>query len=512
MPKKKAGMLEIAQLTGEPSLDLALDTMARGKQAFVFVSTKRSAEATAEKLAARLPEQPALVELSRHALRVLPSPTKQCERLARVLRKGVAFHHAGLAHHQREIVERSFRSGLIKIIACTPTLAFGVDLPAFRAIIRELKRFSGYGAEWIPVLEFLQMAGRAGRPRYDAWGEAIAIAGTKAELAMIKERYILGSPEALSSKLAAEPVLRHYVLALIATELVTIERELHELFGKTFWAAQFGDMVELSRIVIKVLYQLQRFGFVTDMSAVEGEFVPASELLSAKRVQLQATKLGRRVSELYIDPLTAHNLLGCLKRAGADTTPFAWLQAIAAQLELRPLLRVTRAELEDVQARLEQEADSILLTAPSEFDPEYDDWLAAAKTALFLEAWINETSEATLLERFRIRPGEIAAKVENADWLLYACTEFARLLSMRERYRELAALRLRVAHGVREELLPLVRLPGIGRVRARRLFRAGIRSPREMRSAPLEQLAALIGPRTAAKLKQELQQKRPQTP
>src|SRR3989338_10123214 len=168
MPVKK-----IPSETGNAALDLALDTIKIGKQALVFANTKRSAEKTAEDIAKKVKtDNKKLIELSESVLKALSRPTKQCERLSNCIKKGIAFHHAGLVAKQRELIEDNFRNGLVKIICSTPTLAYGVDLPAFRSIIKDLRRYGARGLTFIPVLEFLQMSGRAGRPNFDNEGQA----------------------------------------------------------------------------------------------------------------------------------------------------------------------------------------------------------------------------------------------------------------------------------------------------------------------------------------------------
>ncbi|PIU72277.1 extensin, partial [Candidatus Woesearchaeota archaeon CG06_land_8_20_14_3_00_33_13] len=183
--------IEISRPTDSHAINLAIDTIKRDKQAIVFVNTKSSAEKTAEDISKQIKKQDKeLDELSEQVLKALSRPTKQCERLSRCVKKGIAFHHAGLVAKQREIIEDSFRHGIIKIICSTPTLALGVDLPAFRVIIKDLKRYGGpYGMAWIPVLEYLQQSGRAGRPKFDTYGESIAIASTEKEKDAIYENY-----------------------------------------------------------------------------------------------------------------------------------------------------------------------------------------------------------------------------------------------------------------------------------------------------------------------------------
>lgn len=90
---------------------------------------------------------------------------------------GIAFHHAGLEYAQRRIVEDEFRSRTLKCIVATPTLAAGINLPARRVIVRDTSRFeASKGSVPLPVMEIKQMCGRAGRPGYDPWGEAVLMA------------------------------------------------------------------------------------------------------------------------------------------------------------------------------------------------------------------------------------------------------------------------------------------------------------------------------------------------
>ena len=105
--------------------------------------------------------------------------TKITDDLSNAVTNGAAFHHAGLNRDHRRIVEQAFKAGKIKIISATPTLASGVNLPARAAVIGSYKRWTaGYGMYPISVLEYKQMSGRAGRPQYDDYGEAVLIAKT----------------------------------------------------------------------------------------------------------------------------------------------------------------------------------------------------------------------------------------------------------------------------------------------------------------------------------------------
>lgn len=525
--------------TDDPTINLVLDTLSIKKQAIVFANTKNSAEKTAEDISLRIKQTtPELEKVALEALQVLSTPTKQCKRLAICLKKGIAFHHAGLTYKQRELIEDNFRKGLVKIICATPTLAAGVDLPAYRTIMKDLRRYGQHGLNWIPTLEYLQMAGRAGRPKFDDYGEAIAVAKTQIAKKEITERYIHGEPEEIYSKLAVEPVLRTYILSLIATGFVKTEAEMLTFFGKTFWAFQFKDTEKLSGIIMRMLGLLEEFKFIMsaeiekesnqDESQNESDglldFKSASDIYDRK---YKPTLIGKRVAELYIDPLTANYLIESIKRAGTQTSglpeqgtssksdssrkikvnEFSFLQVISHTLEIRPMLRVRTKEYDIIQEESLKQSDYLLEKEPPMYDPDYDDYLNSIKTAMFFKDWINEMDEEYLLETYTIRPGELRVKIELADWLLYCAEELARMSEEKEVIKEIIKIRLRLKHGAKEELLPLLKLKNIGRKRARKLFHSGIKDIRAIKKASPQDLVQLLGQKVALNIKEQVGQK-----
>lgn len=483
-------------------LELCQETLQKKKQALVFVNAKKSAEKTAEDLAKKLKvKTPELEALAAQIETVLSKPTKQCERLALCLRGGTAFHHAGLHAQQKTLVENAFRSGVLGIIACTPTLAMGLDLPAFRAVITSTKRFGQHGMHFIPVLEYLQMAGRAGRPKFDTVGEAILISSTEAERDELLERYIRGEPEEIYSKLAVEPVLRTYILSLIASRVVSTRTQLLDFFGQTFWAHQFKDMGKLSATIDKMLKLLMDWEFIAGPE--KEEFVSAKDY---GKDAFKATFLGKRVAELYLDPLTAFQFVTALKKAAntKTTKPVSFLHTVCTTLEMRPLLRVGTREFDVVQKKLVEWDQWLLVNEPSAFDPEYEEYLDAVKTAMMFADWIEECDEEYLLETYKVRPGELNAKLDNADWLLYGMIELSNILNVNEIIKELYRVRTRLKYGAKEELLPLLKLEGIGKIRARKMFGAGMKDIGDVRKISLEKLTDVLGKAVAANVKKQV--------
>ncbi|NQU78912.1 hypothetical protein HQ545_04030 [Candidatus Woesearchaeota archaeon] len=497
--------IDIAQKYNNSVVNLALDTMKIGKQALVFVGNKKSAEKCAEDIAAKTPLNLDMEDTAESVIRGMTKPTRQCERLARCVRKGIAFHHSGLTYKQRDIIEDNFREGNVRIICCTPTLAAGVDLPAFRTIIRDLKRYSGAGwggMQYIPVLEYLQMAGRAGRPRFDDYGESVCIAQSENDKEKITKHYIYGKPEEIYSKLAVEPVLRTYLLSLIATDFVHTRKEIIDFFSRTFWAHQYKDMARLEIIIDKMLDLLSRYEFIIMKS--ETGFVSAAEIEESTQ-RIRPTLLGRRVAQLYIDPITAHHLIKCIRRStDKPITTFSLLQMICNTLEMRPLLKVKTKEYEKISSQLTK--FDLLKKEPSIYESDYDDFLNSVKTAFFMLDWVNEKDEEFLYTEYDVRPGDTRMKIDRADWLLYSAEELAKLMSFNDIIKQIIRLRLRIKYGVKEELLALLKLTGIGRVRARKLYNSGVRDIGGVRKADITTLSQLIGRKIAADVKKQVGQ------
>ena len=206
----------------DPLIDLAVDTVEQGGQTLVFATTRPSAMSSAEAISKKLSKhlgkssKAELEELSELIL-TRGEKTKISERLSKAVRGGVAFHHAGLNPVHRKIVEENFKRNIIKVITSTPTLAAGINLPARRVIIRSLYRYSfDFGRNMpIPILEYKQQAGRAGRPKYDTEGEALVVVTSEEKGFEILDNYVLADTENIWSKLGSEPVLRTQILALL---------------------------------------------------------------------------------------------------------------------------------------------------------------------------------------------------------------------------------------------------------------------------------------------------------
>jgi len=471
-------------------------------QSLVFVATRRGAEAQAKRLAPIIDstlssaEREALVEAADALETGADEATSFDHGLAQLLRRGVAFHHAGLTNRHRKLVEAQFRARRLKALVATPTLAAGVNLPARRVIVRDLKRWesSFQSNQPLPILEVHQMLGRAGRPGYDAEGEGVLMAKDVAQAEEAEAVYFRGEPEPVVSRLGAEPALRTHLLALIAVGAVSDREALHSFLDRTLFGAQ-GELWRTQHRLNRVIEFLREEGLITVSGAEPGEFAPASE---AQREGFTATDFGRRVAQLYVDPLTGVTMRRALE-SGVPPNPLGLLHMVARTPDIHSLY-VRKQEMEKYLVRMMNAEDELMLPTPED-QVEMEFYLWDLKTALLLQDWTEEMPEEQMLKRYSTTPGDIRAKVDVAEWLLYAAGELARLLAP-EAVAELEQLRTRITHGVRRELLPLLALPGVGRIRARELFNHGFAAPDAFATATETELARVpgIGPLLAQQL------------
>jgi helicase len=489
---------------------LVRDIVQEGGSSLVFVNSRRNAEAAARRLGQVTARE--LTDGERNDLAELAeeiredSDTETSADLATCVERGSAFHHAGLSSTQRSLVEDAFRDRLLKVISATPTLAAGVNTPARRVIVRDWRRFdpSAGGMAPLDVLEVHQMMGRAGRPGLDPYGEAVLLAKSHDESQELFDRYIWAEPEAVRSKLAAEPALRTHVLATIASGFARTREGLLEFLEATLYASQSTEASRLETVTDSVLDYLERNDFIErerdDGTGTEGgAFTSAADLADSgdRSEDLDATSLGHTVSRLYLDPMSAATIVHGLESADDRPTALGLYQLVSRTPDMYELYLRSGEDETFGELYYEREAE-LLGDAPSEFEEDrFEDWLAALKTGKLLEDWAQEDDEERITERYKIGPGDLRGKVDTAEWLLGAAESLAAEIDS-EWTVAVREARARVEHGVGEELLELVSIRGVGRKRARQLYEVGIEEPADLRSANKSVvLGALKGEKTA---------------
>lgn len=554
------------------------DTIKDDGQLLCFVSTRKSAQSVAKDLAKRMKAK-ATKNNDEKSLKIWKNLADKSRSgtegsqtgdiLADCLAGGVAFHHAGLTSKQRKMIEQSFKRGDLVCISATPTLAAGVNLPARRVLIRDLRRWDGNGSQLLSTMEIQQMMGRAGRPQFDDYGEAWIRCKSVLDADVMSELYFESEPEDIVSKLHLESPMRMHVLSAIATGGKYNRLALGEFFSHTFlatdvpsesladnidgivdWLCDHG-MVERMGLDEKLAATIESnrqqknkdeaeeldqteieedwddtlppwasaasatTGVTIDNSpekeprpkrkgaAVMG-FQSASNIVRSNRFEpvlpeqeamtYRATPFGERVARLYLDPLSGHVLQAGLRKAceiiaGLDDeltlSPYSLLHLISTVPDFMVLWpRVSEGER--LQRRLlsgeshELVSRDLLMQTKLDLDP-----LVYVKCAAAMEAWIDEISNRDIEMKFGVAPGDLRLRIELADWLLYAGREITRydegdneLLEQprKQLIRLLDELRLRISNGCKPDLLELVAIRGVGRIRARRFAKMGVRT------------------------------------
>jgi helicase len=476
------------------AIDIAIDSLDNGGQAIIFAETRKRASSLAVKAVEgvykRLDKatKSKAAEASSQMLKN-GDDTELTRTLSQVVAKGVGFHHAGLGQTSREIVEESFKSGIIKILTATPTLAAGVNLPARRVILASILRYDpDYGRNIpISVLEYKQLCGRAGRPKYDTFGESIIIAESGVNAQEIYDHYVLGNPEALRSQMTNDKSIRVHLLSTIATIPGMKKSEIYELFESTLFAQQYRK----ATVDFKV---------DTALSYLESE-----ELIKSRNGRYIATDFGKRNSLLYIDPVTAVEFRKAIQSIQRHTTDvnndnkytLGFLHLITNSPDFYPKLSLRKKDVDEL-ITIFQEHSSELFYRINEYE--------CSRSLIAVYKWINETSDRVLNDRFGIEPGDMHRIAENSEWLAYSLYEVSKVIKREDLLGSLYKLKIRIKYGIKEELSSLVTLEGIGRIRARALYDAGLTNIGKVTNTSESKLSAIpkIGPTVAKKLKQQL--------
>lgn len=162
--------------------DKCIEQLKEGYQVMVFVHARNATVRTATVLREMAQQKQQLTlfappdssdfgQAQRHISR---SRNKQ---LSELFQYGIAMHHAGMLRSDRTMVERYFGDGLIKVLVCTATLAWGVNLPAHAVIIKGTEIYDSKCGSFVDIgiLDVLQIFGRAGRPQFEQSGLGIII-------------------------------------------------------------------------------------------------------------------------------------------------------------------------------------------------------------------------------------------------------------------------------------------------------------------------------------------------
>lgn len=442
----------------ESSGDVVLETIAStvndGGQCLLFVSSRKKAEELASKIALFLQDR---LEGKGPSLSLEDDPYG--DKINSCLAGRTCFHHAGLSNPVRSGIESFFKTRDLLVLVATPTLAAGVNLPARCVIIRDITRYQNGRSEYLPAREIFQMLGRAGRPKYDTEGYAYLYAASSNSFRKAMDYFSMEIEPTMSGSGSPDQI-RFNTLALVAMGMGNSADEIGNFYRNTLFA--FQNPISNAESIISASIR----------------FLSENGLISDRGGRLIATEFGKATADLYLNPESAIILMDYLKGKHSE------------ELALFNLARcpdmITINANNDDYAMAEYFLDKVGTT-------DYDDSdYSAAKTAMLLKEWISETPMRSICEQFRVGPGDVQSVANSADWLSYSLARLANSFKPEIR-KELDNLNFRIKEGVREEIIPLTLIPGIGRVRARRLYSAGLTSLEMISTAEEAAISKIYG-------------------
>ncbi|WP_336035486.1 DEAD/DEAH box helicase [Halobacterium yunchengense] len=444
------------------ALDLAEPHLREDGQALVFVSSRQDTVQAAKKTRDEIAERD--VPVGSRGDYDFHTATEDLDNatLRKSVLDGVAFHHAGLSTHDKNLVEQWFREGKVRVLFSTSTLAWGVNLPARCVVIRDTKLHDPLeGDVDMSPLDVLQMLGRAGRPGYDDVGYGWVVCdGDDAD----RYRELLREGKEIESRLAGN--LAEHLNAEIAMGTIRGLGDVMDWLETTFYyrraqsEPEAYDFPNLRERVRDTLDDLVAEGFVeTDDD-----------------LGLSATRLGVLASTYYLRLDTAREFRDV---AAEDADEASVLRAVASA-----------GEFDSVSAR-QSERDAV------------DDVLGRTAGGT---GDLDSGPRKVLAILHGSMDGSLPGELRSDAWVIKqnALRLLAALGAFFERYDDPAGANLatrleaRIDTGVPADAVGLTALDGVAAGRAHKLADEGIETPADVREAGVDGLeAAGLGPGVA---------------
>lgn len=459
-------------------------------QALSFVSTRRFTESLATYVAKKIDkkttkEQKQKFKQVADKLLEVPKkkgslPTTTCLKLAEAAEKGVVFHHAGLFNEQKEIIEDEFRKGNILMITATPSLMYGVNLPSKYVVIRDHTRWTSNGPASIPVFDYEQMSGRAGRPQYDDVGYSYLVAKTMDEAFDLEARYVNGEIELTNSKLIDnKDAIYKQIIAQIASSLSKNLDDLNDFFGKTLYGFQMKNNPSMSMFAQDSLnWELE--------SALE--FLLQNGIIRATPEGLKTTDFGNLIAKSNYAVETAVKIKEYVSTM-EKLNPAEMIYALAETPDLPLISFKGRKSKDPVRDKLSECG----LFAVDIGNPE--------ATAVSLIEWINERNEYEIENAYNVYSASTRRSAYEASRLVKFAKNTLEVLGNYSNLKDMDYLSARLYYGVKEDIIPLVvGVKRLGRKRARLLMKTFGDNLSEASEKDLQKVEG-IGPKLAGKVK-----------
>ena len=460
-------------------------------QALSFVSTRRFTESLATFVAKKIKnkisvkQKKKFKEVADKLLEVPKNkgslPTTTCIKLAEAAEKGIAFHHAGLFNEQKEIIEEEFRKGNILMISATPSLMYGVNLPSKAVAIRDTTRWTSNGPQPIPVFDYEQMSGRAGRPQYDDVGYSYLIAKTSDEAINLQDYYINGEIELTNSKLIEnKDAIYKQIIAQIASTLSKDLDELVDFFEKTLYGYQMSNNPSMSLFASDSL----KWELETAL-----QFLLQNGIIRATPEGLKTTDFGNLIAKSNYAVETAVKIKEYITSMDKFNVP-EFIYALSETPDLPLITFKGRKNKDPVRDKMSEVGLFAVDIGNSE------------ATTVSLIEWINERNEFEIENRYGVYSASTRRSAYEASRLVRFAKNTSEVLGDYSMLKEYDILSARLYYGVKEDIIPLVvGVKRLGRKRARNITEIFGTDLKNVSKKELQQLDG-IGEKLSEKIKQ----------
>jgi len=436
------------------------DSLNESSQMLTFVSTRRFTESLAQNMSKKISKyipdgkREIFNNIAEDILDVPrrnnTQPTEVCYKLADCVKNGIAFHHAGLFDKQKEIIEEEFVNGNLLMITATPSLMYGVNLPSKNVVIRDYTRWTDQGQTNIPVFDYEQMSGRAGRPGFDTEGYSYLLAKTYDEAFNLDEYYVHGEIEVTNSKLIDnEDAVLKQIITQVSSGFAKDMDELVDFFNKTFYGFQISHT-----------YNTMSLGFSDESIKYEIssalEYLVQNGIIRITPSGLQTTPLGTLISRNNYEVKTAVKLKDYSAMMGDNFNPGLLIYEISKTHDMPKINTKFRANKDNIKEVLSKNGVFVSFVSNNE------------STAASLLEWINERKEYEIENYLKVYAASTRRASYEASNLVKYFYDICDVLGNYKFLNEIDKLASRLYYGVKEELIPLVvGIKRLGRQRAR---------------------------------------------
>lgn len=395
-----------------------------------------------------------------------------CNVLKHSIKYGLAYHHSGLTMEERKLIEEAYLSGTLCCLACTSTLAAGVNLPAKRVILRA----PYVGIEFITYSRYKQMVGRAGRAGIDSSGESILMI-KEADKAKV-HNLLTSDIDLCQSNYITEPEkLQMLLLNLVGLGIANKMSDIYNFMNYTLLAVQSRNYGSTPSTLFE--------------STIETLCINGLVQYDLKDASLfQITQLGKAVFRGNVDIQTMHEFIKRLKTG---------LNGLVLHSHLHLLYLVTPTELfltiplltdllfkkynalssEDIAAAEQigvTEQMIMLMASGRSLEKNKTILHHFYLTLILYDVW-RQNSVWQVAQAFQVHRGAVQNLVNSASALAATLSNFCQELSEYWAYQQLLPSFVKqLSYCVTAELIPLMELPTVKRGRAKQLYVAGYKT------------------------------------